>query len=62
MTEVMQSVVDLIKDKERNGIHDFMRILELMPEDFDLIEMGVNDICRSGLVRNYLIAKQSFQT
>ena len=48
---------DLIKDRERNGIHDFMRILEKMPDDFDLIEMGVDDICRSGLVRNYIIAK-----
>jgi len=57
--DAMQS--DLIKDKERNGIHDFMRILELMEDDFDLIEMGVDDICRSGLVRNYLIAKQQFQ-
>lgn len=53
--DAMQS--DLIKDKERNGIHDFMRILENMPEDFSMIEMGVDDICRSGLVRNYLIAK-----
>ena len=56
--DAMQS--DLIKDKERNGIHDFMRILELMEDDFDLIEMGVDDICRSGLVRNYLISKQQF--
>tara|TARA_B100000212_G_scaffold337746_1_gene313161 strand:- start:715 stop:1191 length:477 start_codon:yes stop_codon:yes gene_type:complete len=48
---------DLIKDKERNGIHDFMRILEYMPDDFAMIEMGINDICRSGLVRNYLLAK-----
>ena len=48
---------DLIKTNERNGIHDFMRILEKMPDDFDLIEMTVNDICRSGLVRNYIIAK-----
>ena len=53
--DAMQS--DLIKDRERNGIHDFMRILDLMPNDFDMIEMGVDDICRSGLVRNYLIAK-----
>ncbi len=50
---------DLVRDKERNGIHDFMRVLEVMPDDFDMIEMGVDDICRSGLVRNYLIAKQS---
>ena len=48
---------DLIKDKERNGIHDFMRVLEYMPDDFAMIEMGIDDICRSGLVRNYLIAK-----
>ena len=50
---------DLIKDRERNGIHDFMRILEKMPEDFEMIEMGVDDICRSGLVRNYIIAKNT---
>ena len=56
--DAMQS--DLIKDKERNGIHDFMRILELMEDDFDLIVMGIDDICRSGLVRNYLISKQQF--
>ncbi|WNL51114.1 phosphate starvation-inducible protein [Synechococcus phage S-CREM2] len=50
---------DLIRDKERNGIHDFMRILDVMKEDFSLIEMGVDDIVRSGLVRNYLITKHA---
>ena len=50
---------DLIKDREKNGIHDFMRILELMPDDFAMIEMGIDDICRSGLVRNYLLAKNA---
>ena len=55
--DAMQS--DLIKDRERNGIHDFMQILDSMEEDFDLIEMGVDDIVRSGLVRNYLIAKNA---
>ena len=54
--DAMQS--DLTKTNEKNGIHDFMRILEVMEDDFELIEMGVDDICRSGLVRNYLIAKQ----
>ena len=29
--------------------------------DFEMIEMGIDDICRSGLVRNYLIAKNSIQ-
>ena len=55
--DAMQS--DLIKDRERNGIHDFMRILEMMPEDFEMVEMGIDDICRSGLVRNYLLAKHA---
>ncbi len=55
--DAMQS--DLIRDKEKNGIHDFMRILDLMPDDFEMIEMGLDDICRSGLVRNYLIAKNT---
>ena len=50
---------DLVRDKEKNGIHDFMRILEVMPNDFEMIEMGIDDICRSGLVRNYLIAKNT---
>ncbi len=57
--DAMQS--DLVRDKEKNGIHDFMRILEVMEDDFTMIEMGVDDICRSGLVRNYLIAKHSVQ-
>ncbi len=50
---------DLIKDREKNGIHDFMRILEMMPDYFAMIEMGIDDICRSGLVRNYLLAKNA---
>ncbi len=48
---------DLIKTNEKNGIHDFMRILKTMPS-FDLIEFDVNDICRSGLVREFLIHKE----
>lgn len=55
--DLMQS--DLVKQNERNGVHDFMRILELMEDDFEIIEMGVDDICRSGLVKNYIIAKES---
>jgi len=33
-----------------------MNILKKMPS-FDTIEFGVNDICRSGLVKEYLLAK-----
>ena len=47
---------DLIKQNERNGIIDFMRILRLMPS-VDVIEFGVEDIVRSGLVKEYILAK-----
>ncbi len=47
---------DLQKTNERNGIIDFMKILRSMPS-FDIIEFGIDDICRSGLVKEYIIAK-----
>ena len=47
---------DLIKTNERNGIIDFMRVLRLMPS-VDVIEFGIEDIVRSGLVKEYLMAK-----
>ena len=40
---------DLTKPNERNGIMDFMRVIRLMPS-LDIIEFGVEDIVRSGLV------------
>lgn len=49
---------DLIKTNERNGIVDFMHILRKM-NSFDIIEFGVDDIVRSGTVKEYLIAKLS---
>jgi len=48
---------DLQKSNERTGIIDFMKILQNMPEDFAMIEYGIEDIVRSGLVKNYLISK-----
>jgi len=47
---------DLLKQNERNGIIDFMRVLRLMPS-VELIEFGVDDIVRSGLCKEYLVAK-----
>ena len=47
---------DLTKTNERNGIVDFMKILRAMPS-FDIIEFGVEDIVRSGLVKEYIVAK-----
>ena len=47
---------DLTKSNERNGISDFMNILRKMPS-FDIVEFGVDDIVRSGLVKEYIVAK-----
>jgi len=47
---------DLNKANERNGIVDFMNILRKMPS-FDIIEFSVDDIVRSGLVKEYIVAK-----
>ena len=47
---------DLIKTNERNGVIDFMKILRIMPS-VDIIEFGLEDIVRSGFVKEYLLAK-----
>ena len=47
---------DLIKTNEKNGIVDFMKVLRIMPS-IDIIEFGVEDIVRSGLVKEYILAK-----
>jgi phosphate starvation-inducible protein PhoH len=47
---------DLVKTNEKNGIIDFMRILRIMPS-FNIIEFGAEDIVRSGLVKEYILAK-----
>lgn len=47
---------DLVKHNERNGLHDFLRILEEM-EEFNCSEFTIGDIVRSGFVRSYLINK-----
>ena len=50
---------DLVKQNERNGIIDFMQVLRIM-SSVDVIEFGVEDIVRSGLVKEYILAKLEF--
>ena len=50
------SQTDLVKTNDKNGIVDFMNILRKMPS-FDIIEFDINDIVRSGLVKEYLLSK-----
>ena len=47
---------DLQKTNDRNGIVDFMSFLRKMPS-FDIMEFGVDDIFRSGVVKEYIIEK-----
>ena len=47
---------DLTKLNERNGLMDFLQILQEMDE-FSCTEFNIGDIVRSGFVRNYLIQK-----
>ena len=47
---------DLVHNNEKNGLHNFLRILEEM-EEFNCLEFSIGDIVRSGFVRSYLINK-----
>ncbi len=47
---------DLQKTNEKNGIVDFMKILQNMPS-VDVVEFDCDDIVRSGLCREYILAK-----
>ena len=47
---------DLTKTNDRNGILDFVNIMQEMKE-IECIEFGIPDIVRSGLLKSYLINK-----
>ena len=47
---------DLVRQNEKNGVVDFMKILRQMPS-FDIIEFEVADVIRSGLIKEYIITK-----
>ena len=47
---------DLTRNNERDGIINFMKIIERMPE-FETIQFTTDDIVRSGLVKSYLVNK-----
>ena len=45
---------------DRDGYHNLQAILGEMKE-FEIVEFGIGDIIRSGLVRSYLIAKTNMR-
>lgn len=51
---------DLHKESEKSGLKRFMNILDTM-ESFDTVEMQIDDIVRSGLVKDYIVAKSKME-
>jgi predicted ribonuclease YlaK len=51
---------DLTKMSERKGFLDFAKVLDRM-EEFDLIQFGIEDVVRSGIVKSFLIAEHEYE-
>ena len=47
---------DFTREHERNGLTDFMRVIERM-KSFEFIDFDQNDIVRSAMVKEYIIMK-----
>lgn len=47
---------DFTKEHEKNGLHDFMKIIQRM-KNFQFVDFGESDIVRSQLVKDYIIQK-----
>jgi predicted ribonuclease YlaK len=52
---------DFKQDKEKNGLKDFLMIMDMMPNHFEVVNFGVEDIVRSGLVKDFLICESKFK-
>jgi phosphate starvation-inducible PhoH-like protein len=56
--DIMQT--DLNKSKwDVTGLPAFVKIVEDM-EEFDIVDFGVEDIVRSGIVKSYILAKTKY--
>jgi phosphate starvation-inducible PhoH-like protein len=51
---------DLYKNNDKSGLKKFIQIAENM-SSFELIEFGTDDIVRSDLVKEYLIAREQYE-
>ena len=51
---------DLYKNNDKSGLKKFIQIAENMPS-FDTIEFGPEDIVRSELVREYILARVNYE-
>ena len=51
---------DLNKNNDKSGLKKFIQIAEDMPS-FDTVEFGPNDIVRSDLVKEYILARVAYE-
>jgi phosphate starvation-inducible protein PhoH len=51
---------DLLYDRDKQGIIEFMKILKRMNKYFTCIEFNEEDIVRSGLVKDFIIKKTQY--
>jgi len=49
---------DLTRLSEKNGIHDFLRVINLMPS-MEVINFEIEDVVRSHLVKEFLLAQRA---
>lgn len=49
-------------ERRSSGMMDFLKILKKLPEHISVIRFGISDIVRSGLVKDYLLAKYQDET
>lgn len=52
--------VDLNRRKEMTGLDDFMKIIRKMPS-FEFVEFMPNDICRSRMVKEYILIRNELE-
>jgi phosphate starvation-inducible protein PhoH len=43
---------------DNSGLQDFLKVLSRMNHSFKVVQFGIEDIVRSGLVKEYIIAKE----
>jgi phosphate starvation-inducible protein PhoH len=44
---------------DTSGLEDFLKVLSRMTDSFKVVQFGIEDIVRSGLVKEYIIAKET---
>jgi predicted ribonuclease YlaK len=48
---------DLKYSDEKDGVLQFLRVIDLMEEDFKRVDFQIQDVVRSGLVKRFLLAE-----